>query len=230
MTQDTAIVILAAGQGRRMGGRNKGLLDLAGRPALAYSLQAARQASCTMQVVVVMNDDDVAELQRRWSCSPADLGADLVVPGGAERWLSSAAGVRASSAAAQLVLVHDAARALVESPTFDAVARAARECGAALAAEPVADTLKRERRGGWAGETVPREGLWRAQTPQGFHREVLLEAIEQWQVDERGLPTDECMLVEALGHQARLVPSSPRNFKLTQAADWEFAQAILKSV
>ncbi|MBC8330097.1 MAG: 2-C-methyl-D-erythritol 4-phosphate cytidylyltransferase [Planctomycetes bacterium] len=110
--------------------------------------------------------------------------------------------------------------------TFDAVAAAVRQRGAALAAAPVADTLKRAAADGTVAETVPREALWSAQTPQGARRDWLLEAFLRWD-PALGLPTDEAMLLEAAGHPPALVPSPTDNIKITTAADLELARALL---
>lgn len=212
-----------------MGGRNKALLELGGRAVLAHVLETIGQASCCLERVVVMNPDDIDQLRDQWGTDPQALGADKVVAGGAERWISSALGTRATRADAALVLVHDAARALVDAATFDAVADRARSFGAALAAEPLADTLKREAPGGCVAETIPRESLWRAQTPQGARREILLAAIERWEQERADLPTDESMLLEAAGHPPSLVTSSSRNLKLTTPNDLALARALLAS-
>lgn len=225
MNADVTAVVLAAGQGRRMGGTNKALLALAGRPVLAYSLTAFRRCAAVAQVVVVMNDADVEQLAKQWQLTPADLGADVVVAGGEERWLSSRNGCAAADYS--IVLVHDAARALIQTATIDAVIQAVRKHDAALAAHPLADTLKKEAPGGSVAETVPRQNLWCAQTPQGFRRELLLQAFANWQQKHSDLPTDEAMLAEALGHSPMLVPSPSSNFKLTTPADLALAESML---
>jgi 2-C-methyl-D-erythritol 4-phosphate cytidylyltransferase len=229
MHADTSVVVVAAGQGRRMGGQNKALLELAGEPVLAHVLRSLRDAECCREIIVVMNSLDVEALESMGFGSPSTLGADKVVAGGAERWLSSRSGCLASSEQSAVVLVHDCARALIAPQTVDAVARAAREHGAALAAEPLADTLKREAPGGCVAETLPREGLWRAQTPQGARRDILLRAFELWQESNSTLPTDEAMLLEAAGYAPLLVPSPASNFKLTALDDLALARAILAS-
>ncbi len=229
MHADTSVVVVAAGQGRRMGGQNKALLELAGEPVLAHVLRSLGQAQCCREIIVVMNPLDVEALQAMGCPSPRELGADQIVTGGAERWLSSRAGCLASSEQSAIVLVHDCARALISPQTVDAVARAAREHGAALAAEPLADTLKREAPGGTVAETIPREGLWRAQTPQGAKRDLLLQAFAQWHESSHALPTDEAMLLEAAGHAPMLVPAPASNFKLTAPDDLALARAILAS-
>jgi 2-C-methyl-D-erythritol 4-phosphate cytidylyltransferase len=229
MHADTSVVVVAAGQGRRMGGQNKALLELAGEPVLAHVLRNLRRAKCCYEIIVVMNPLDVEALSADGFASPYELGADKLVAGGAERWLSSRAGCLASSDKSAVVLVHDCARALIEPQTVDAVARAAREHGAALAAVPLADTLKREAPGGTVAETLSRDGLWRAQTPQGARRDILLDAFARWNDSSRSLPTDEAMLLEAAGHPPMLVPAPASNFKLTTPDDLALARAILAS-
>lgn len=228
MQADTTVVVVAAGQGRRMGGKNKALLALGEEPVLAHVLRSLRAAACCREIILVMNDCDRDALQERWSTTPEELGASRTVPGGAERWLSSRNGCEASSPESEIVLVHDGARALLTAETVDAVARAAREHGAALAAEPLADTLKREGQGGVVRETLEREGLWRAQTPQGARRGLLLAAFAAWD-PAHGLPTDEAMLLEHAGHAPALVPAPASNFKLTTPDDLALAQAWIAS-
>ncbi len=226
MSADVAAVVLAAGNGRRMGGTNKALLDLAGEAVLAHSLRSLRACPSVADLTVVMNPVDCEELQRRWRTTPAALGADRVVEGGDQRWLSSRNGCTAADAGCALLLVHDGARPLVQQATIEAVAAAAREHGAALAAEPLADTLKREDRGGRIAATLPRDGLWRAQTPQVFRRELLLAAFAAWP-PHRGLPTDEAMLLEDSAEGVMLVPAPSSNLKLTTPQDLLLAEALL---
>jgi 2-C-methyl-D-erythritol 4-phosphate cytidylyltransferase len=228
MAPDTAVVVLAAGRGRRLGRGNKALLPLGGEPLVAHALRAARGAACVREVVLVMMPEDVAALAETWGRTPAELGAARVVAGGAERWLSSRAGCAATEEASAVVLVHDAARALVTPALFEAVAAAARERGAALAAAPVADTLKRADAEGRVAATVDREALWAAQTPQGARRELLLAAFAAWPEDA-GLPTDEAMLLEAAGHAPTLVVSPAPNPKVTTPADLDLAAALLEA-
>ncbi|HEX9793409.1 MAG TPA: 2-C-methyl-D-erythritol 4-phosphate cytidylyltransferase [Planctomycetota bacterium] len=233
MPADASAVLLAAGRGRRMAAssgapvaRNKALRSLAGRPLLAHALAALHAAPSIVQVVLVLDAADVEALRREWDTTPAALGAHLVVPGGAERWLSSMAGCNATREDLPMVLIHDAARPLARPELFEAVLDAARRHGAALAAAPLADTLKRADPAGHVAATVPREGLWCAQTPQAFRRELLLASFAAWPT-AAGLPTDEASLVEAAGTAPQLVAAPATNFKLTTAADLELAESLL---
>lgn len=228
MSPDTAAVVLAAGRGRRMGRGNKALLELNGEPLLARPLRTLRAAPSVGEIVLVMMPEDLSALRRSWGLDPAALGADRVVAGGAERWLSSRAGCEATGAQWDVLLVHDAARALVEAATVEAVAAAVRVHGAALAAVPLADTLKRVDAAGAVAATIERTGLWTAQTPQGARRDLLLAAFVAW--SGPGLPTDEAMLLEAAGHSPAVVAASRRNLKITTAEDLELAEALLRSM
>jgi 2-C-methyl-D-erythritol 4-phosphate cytidylyltransferase len=189
------------------------------RPFTAHPAVAA--------VVVVLPADDAA--------SPPDwlgphLSSSLVaVAGGAERRDSVAAGLAALPTSCNVVLVHDAARPFVETRTIDAVIAVARGGAAAVAAVPVSDTLKEACVDApeLVARTVPRDRLWRAQTPQGFSRALLERAHAEAAL--RGLPaTDDAALVEPLGVPIRLVPDSARNLKVTTAEDFLLAELLAR--
>jgi len=227
MAQDTAAVVLAAGSGRRLGGIAKALLPLGDRPLLAWSLEALRASASIGQIVVVMKPEDEEELRERWKTDARALGADLVVAGGAERWLSSRAGVEAADPARSIVIVHDAARPFLRPAEIERLIEAVRSHGAALLAEALTDTLKEADAQVRVARTVPRAGLWRAQTPQGARRESLLEAFAAWNAERDGLPTDESMLLERAGRAPALVEARAPNPKITYPQDLAAAAALL---
>jgi 2-C-methyl-D-erythritol 4-phosphate cytidylyltransferase len=149
-----------------------------------------------------------------------------IVPGGAERGDSVRNGVMAAPADADVVMIHDAARALVTPEIVDRVARAAHRAGAALAAWPAPDTLKLS--DGDAGDprvrkTVPRRDMWLAQTPQGFRRDVKEKIFSR----PRKPLTDDVQLAEAAGLPVAIVPGAPDNFKVTLPADFAMAGKLL---
>ncbi|MHC4380155.1 MAG: 2-C-methyl-D-erythritol 4-phosphate cytidylyltransferase [Planctomycetota bacterium] len=228
MTADTAAVLVAAGLGRRMGGTNKALLRLAGRPVLAHSLETLKSSPSIGRIYLVMNDLDLQRLHDEWHTDPVALGADEVVAGGAERWLSSRNGCYAAGNGLPYLLVHDAARPLLAAEDLESVLAAARRSGAALAAEPLADTLKQGCSDTRVQQTLPREGLWRAQTPQVAKSAWMLAAFEAWDVESQGLPTDESMMLEHLGHAPELIPCHGPNFKITLPRDLLLAEALLR--
>lgn len=165
-------------------------------------------------------------LRQRFGTDVRRLGAARVVEGGAERWESSRNGCAAASPSWPYLLIHDAARPFLEPDLVEAVVAAARAHGAALAARPLADTLKRADGAGLCVETVPRDRLWRAQTPQAFRRELLVRAFAAWNRSDP--PTDDAALVEALGVRPALVPAPAANFKITTPEDLALAEGLLR--
>jgi 2-C-methyl-D-erythritol 4-phosphate cytidylyltransferase len=148
------------------------------------------------------------------------------VRGGRERQDSVFNGLKALPDDIEIVVVHDAARPFVTSAVISAVISAAARDGAALAAIPAQDTLKRSDHDSLVKATVDRSRLWQAQTPQAFRTSLLREAhLSAASVGYRG--TDDASLVERLGHPVRIVPGSSRNLKVTTAADMVLARALL---
>lgn len=212
-------VVVAAGSSRRMGGIDKLQVDLRGRPLLAWSVAAMRAASSVRDVFVVTSADRVDALAREpWM---RDAGG-RVLAGGERRQDSVAAGVRAASAA--VVLVHDGARPMVTPALVDAVAVAARDHGAAIPVVAVADALKRIE-GDRIVSDAPREGMVRAQTPQGAGRSVLLEAMASF-ADGPELFGDEAALLARAGQPVTVVPGDAANLKVTVSGDLAILRAI----
>ena len=221
-----AAVVPAAGRGERFGGDGpKALVPLGGRPLLEYALGALAAAPSVGMIVVAAPEeavDAVAGLARR----VAGRKAAAVVPGGPDRQASVAQGLAALPAGPEIVVVHDGARPLVPVPLIEAVAAAAAEGGAATAAIPVDDTVKRAA-DGWVRTTIDRAGLFRIQTPQAFRRSVLEAAHrEAERTGFRG--TDDAALVENLGRPVRLVPGAALNLKVTVPDDLALAEALLR--
>ena len=216
----TAVIIVAAGSGRRMGSsRPKVFLPLAGRPVLARSVDAFLRHPRVTQVVVAVADEPAA---RRALSGAADRVR--FVAGGERRQDSVLSGL-AAAGEVDIILVHDAARPLVEPSLIDAVIGAAAEYGAAVPVIPVAATVKRVDREGFVAATVPRDDLRLAQTPQGFQAALLRRAFAAAPAD---LPaTDDAVLVEQLGVRVRAVEGSPRNIKITVPADLGLAESLL---
>jgi len=148
-----------------------------------------------------------------------------VVVGGAQRQHSVASGVAATDDECDVVVVHDAARPLVEAAAFDQCAVAAHEVGAAILAAPVVDTIKRVQ-AGLIVATVPRDELWSAQTPQAFRQEALLSALASETARKHAF-TDEAGLFEALGLAVAIVPNEQPNLKITRPGDLALAEALL---
>ncbi|AWJ91283.1 bifunctional 2-C-methyl-D-erythritol 4-phosphate cytidylyltransferase/2-C-methyl-D-erythritol 2,4-cyclodiphosphate synthase (plasmid) [Azospirillum baldaniorum] len=206
-------LIVAAGTGQRFGGeRPKQYLDLAGQPVLRHTVEAFRRHPKVSAVRVVINP----AFRDLYDAAVAGLDLPEPVAGGASRQDSVRNGLEAlADSAPGLVLIHDAARPLIDAGTIDAVIAALDTHPAALAAVPVADTLKRGEDGLVAG-TVDRSGLWRAQTPQGFRFPEILAAHR----NAAGLElTDDAAVAERAGLPVALVPAREENFKVTTPDD-----------
>lgn len=218
-------IIAAGGSGRRMGKEiNKVFLPLAGRPVLARS--AAAMAACpevdSLVVVIAAGEERAAEALL--------AGQDLakpwqVVTGGSERQHSVANALAAVPVEADIILVHDGARPLVEPAAVSAAVAAAREHGAAGVAVPVKDTIKQVA-GGIITATPDRAGLWAMQTPQAFTANLLRQAYATAGRDG-WLATDDAALVERLGTEVAIVRGSYRNLKITTPEDLAVAEALL---
>jgi 2-C-methyl-D-erythritol 4-phosphate cytidylyltransferase / 2-C-methyl-D-erythritol 2,4-cyclodiphosphate synthase len=219
-------IVAAGGQGSRLGaGAPKQLLEIGGRTMLDRSIAAFDSHPRVAALVVALPAAMLAE-------PPACIGACAkpvqLVAGGEGRQDSVARAFEAIDPSADVVVVHDAARPFVDAATIERTIDAAVESGAAIAAVPSPDTVKLARDdpdGSRVEETIPRERVWLAQTPQAFRREVLAAAIA---LGARGArATDEAALAEQAGHAVRLVQGHPRNFKITTQADLELARAVL---
>jgi len=178
------------------------------------------------QLIVVISPEDQEYFQFKFSANTAILGID-VVEGGAERAESVSKALAHVKPDVDFVCVHDAVRPCLADEWISKVFEAAEKSGAAIFAIPVAGTLKRVGPGHKVEETVSRAGMWEAQTPQVFRRELLLEAHAK-----RGdFPaTDDAELVERLGHPVTVVPGSPINLKIATREDLRLAEQALRAL
>ena len=214
-------VVPASGQGVRMGRKKQGLL-LAGRPVLRWTLDVFEATSLVQGVVVAVPAEDVTA----WEDRLADCRkVRAVVAGGAERQASVRQGLVAVPAEVGWIVVHDGVRPCITPELVERVVAEARRHRAAIAALPVAETLKRGA-DGWVQATVERDGLWSVQTPQAFRADVLREAHRR-AAGEGIAGTDDAVLVERLGVRVRLVPGLPGNVKITRPEDLALAEALL---
>ena len=214
-------IIAAAGQSRRFGEGDKLFAPLAGRPLILHTLMAFEVCRAVDRVVLVL----AAESLERGRRLVAEAGFDKVAAvcsGGPRRRDSVRLGLEALGEC-RWVVVHDGARPLVTAALIEAGLAAAAETGAAIAAVPLVDTLKEAAEDGLITRTLDRRNLWAAQTPQVFDYELLCEAHRLAANDA----TDDAALVEALGRRVKVFPGSPRNLKVTTAADLALAQALL---
>lgn len=229
LPRDVGVVVVAAGRGDRLGGDvPKQFRPIAGVPLLLRALRPFLAHPDVADVVAVL-PAAAAESPPPWLAEL--LGERLrVVAGGATRMDSVEAGLRALPAGAVIVLVHDGARPFPDPWVITEVIAAARRGTAAIAAIPLADTVK-ESANGTAGSharvarTLPRDGLWRAQTPQGFSRALLEKAYAAARAGGY-VGTDCASLVEQLGAEVLLIPDMITNFKVTTVNDLRLAEAV----
>jgi len=223
-----AVILPAAGQSSRFGGiEKKPFVSLDGRPVWQRAAELFWNRPDVSRVYVVVGPDDLDEFRARFGHMLAFTNAQ-VVTGGAERFESVANALDVVPDDVDLVAIHDAVRPLTPLRLVDAVFRAALEHGAALLAVPLADTLKKvDPKTMTLVDTVPRAGLWKAQTPQVFRRDWIVEAYAKRALFG-GTITDDCQLVEALGHAVHVVEGSPANFKITTKEDLQLAESILQ--
>lgn len=229
MTSKFWAIVPAAGSARRMGAAvPKQYLPLAGRTVIEWSLAPFLAHERCAGVVVAL-----AEQDERWPRMELARQAKIMTTtGGAERMDSVLAGLgilHDKAAPDDWVLVHDAARPCLPAADLERLLEELRDdaVGGLLAA-PVVDTLKRADDGGRVAQTVAREKLWRALTPQMFRRDILQRALER--AREQGVAvTDEAQAVEALGLQPKLVAGDADNIKITLPEDLPRAERILNS-
>lgn len=215
-------MIVAAGSARRMGFDKVGAV-LAGRPVLEHSLGAFERCGEVGRIVLVA---DAARVDSEAALREKFPKLTAVVAGGAERALSVLNGLEALGREECFVAVHDAARPLVTPEAISGCFALAREFGGAVCAEPCADTLHRSDDAGRLVETVPRENLWRMQTPQIFSLGELLTACADMTANGE-FPTDEAAAMLRAGKTVRVYETPHRNFKLTFPGDFAMAEKIL---
>jgi 2-C-methyl-D-erythritol 4-phosphate cytidylyltransferase len=218
-------VIVAAGRGTRFG-RPKQLIEIAGRPMLAWSLRTFAAMPEIDAIVVVTESEWLDEVKQMTSATAPDRDV-AVVTGGATRQESVLRGLRALPESCDAVLVHDGARPLVQSPDVRAGMRQVQPGRAAVLAAPVVDTIKIvDPETMLVERTLERKQLWAAQTPQFAMREELLRAHDAALAVSLEA-TDDVALLEAIGIDVVIAPASVENFKVTHPGDVARAQALL---
>jgi 2-C-methyl-D-erythritol 4-phosphate cytidylyltransferase len=222
-----AVILPAAGKSSRFRDPHykKPFVTLDNRAVWLHSADRFQSREDVKQVIVVVSPEDREDFHSRFGAHLAIQGIE-VVAGGAERSDSIANALAKVRGDIDFVAVHDAARPCLAEAWIDAVFTAAEKHGAAILATPVAGTLKRVANQ-QITETVSREGLWEAQTPQVFRRELLVDAYAR---REGFAATDDAQLVERIGHTVAIVPGSPMNLKITTKEDLRLAAQVLKAL
>ena len=227
MPRDVGVVIVAGGAGTRAGGSElKQLRWVAGKPMLLHSLQTFMARPDVVSVVCV--------LPPRYAGDPppwifqCDVDRLMIAPGGDTRTQSVSNGLDDLPDEASIVLIHDAARPLVDPATIDRVIAHVRTGEPAIAALPVNDTIKEVDESSHIVRTVDRRRLWRAQTPQGFPREVIVRAHREAATGHVSA-TDDAALCERLGISVAVVRGNERAMKVTEEDDFVRVEAIARA-
>lgn len=217
-------IVVAAGSSRRMG-FDKVLHSLAGKPVLAHSILAFERTPEIDEIILVARPDLTAPLKDliREECISK---VACIVSGGAERHLSVWKGLQALDLSSEYVAVHDGARPLITPDVVRACLRLAQKNQAACCASPIADTVKRASEDQIVTQSVDRTGLWAMQTPQIFHRKLIMDAYSAV-LARNELVTDEVSAVQQLGARVSLLRNDDWNFKITFPNDLEMAEHVL---
>ena len=223
-------VVPAGGSAIRMGlGYSKAYVDVAGKPLIARTVESLLASPFIDRLTVAVRPDEVA-LAGGEIVEKLGLADKVkVIAGGEKRQQTVDILLAAAPPERDLVLIHDGARPLVSEKLIHEVLEAAAKWGAAIAAIPITDTLKESTDGGeTVSGTVDRTRLYRAQTPQAFHRDLIVSAHrrarkERWEV------TDDASLIEQMGHEIRIVTGGARNIKTTTLDDLELVRWIVQS-
>ncbi|MFH1826285.1 MAG: 2-C-methyl-D-erythritol 4-phosphate cytidylyltransferase [bacterium] len=221
-------IIVAGGNGKRMG-RPKQFLEIGGRPILEHTVAAFNSHPAINSIILVVAPDDVPKAQK---FKFAKLKS--IIPGGPERQDSVFNGIKALPEETELVVIHDGARPFVSAESIMLSVAGAKEFGAVVIGVPVKDTIKQitndklQMTNGCKtiDRTLDRKGLWSAQTPQAFKKDVITTAYQEG-IDE-GLVTDDAMLVEKLGIPVKMIMGSYGNIKVTTPEDLFLARSMFR--
>ncbi len=220
-----AVILAAAGKSSRFADkhRKKPFVELSGKAIWLRAIEPFMDLQDVKQLIVVVDPEDLEWFKEKYRPNLAFMNID-VVAGGAERADSVGNALQQLKSEIDFVAIHDAARPLLVKQWVEDIFQVAFQSGAAIPASRIVSTVKKGMNG-VITETVPRENLWAAQTPQVFKRDLLEQAYQN-----RGLfqPTDEAQLIEKIGHVVSIVECSPLNLKITTQDDLRMAQALLQ--
>ncbi len=233
---NVSIILPAAGLGLRMGGPvKKPYLELEGKPIFLRSIErfvglevAGPSPSKVAEIILVVGGAELDYVKAQWGDLISRYATPVrLVEGGKRRQDSVYCGLQSLNEDAEIVLIHDAVRPLVSTEIIKSVITTAWEKGAVIPAVPIQATVKEVDAQQRITRTVNRDGLWMAQTPQGFRKGILIEAYDA--LAETGEEvTDDAQAVEKLGYTVEIVPGSPSNIKITTPEDLQLAIALLQ--
>ena len=226
--RNTAAILVAAGKGTRMGPNvDKLFLEVAGKPVVVHTWQRFANAKCIDEIILVIRDGMQSAFEELAENFSLKKPYRLVI-GGKERQDSVWNGLEALSPKTEIVAIQDAARPCTSEALIEATIAAARETGAAVAAQPMTDTVKESADGKKIDRTLDRSRLWSVQTPQTFRVEVIKRALAE--VRNRSLSvTDDTAACELIGQPVRLVVTPQPNPKVTRPEDLPYVGLLLQN-
>ena len=223
-----SVIVAGAGKSERFGGaQRKTFAKLDGRPVFIRSLEHFMSREGVCQTILAVAPDEVENMKSSYGANLGFMGVKLM-EGGATRVDTVRAALRIVSDEAEFVAIHDAARPCVTPEMIDRVFAEAVKTGAAILAAPITGTIKRVADSMVIDQTESRAGLYEAQTPQVFRKDLLLEAYARLP-EGTGEITDDAQVVELAGHPVSVVQSDASNVKITTKGDITLAHAILKA-
>jgi len=228
MSAKVAAIICAAGASSRFGGkRKKPFVDVGGRAVFLRSVELFSNREDVKQILLAISPEDEELVKVKWGVNLQFFNVEICF-GGDERFETVSKALELVKETTELVAVHDAVRCCVTEKWIDEVIAEATKTGAAILACPVVATLKKAK-DNTIIQTVDRENLYEAQTPQVFETGLLRTAYENLKNLDKNKISDDAQLVEALDHKVSIVETDSSNIKITKPADVAIAEAILKS-
>lgn len=227
MKADVSVIMPAAGLSLRMGTDvRKPFIMIGEKPVFFYTLEQFCKLKRVKEIIFVVNKEDLSTVIEKWSDELKTYKVTKIIAGGERRQDSVYQGLSRLDSDTKIVLIHDAVRPLVKKDEIEAVIKRTEEKGAAILASPMKLTVKKVNPKFEIIETVPRNDLWMAQTPQGFKRDLILKAYEKIK-DTKAELTDDAEVVERAGHTVEVVPGSYDNIKITTREDLRLAELLL---
>jgi 2-C-methyl-D-erythritol 4-phosphate cytidylyltransferase len=225
----TSAIIPAAGSGKRLNNKQKKqYLEIHGKPLLFYTLHIFQKSEHIDEIVIVAPKGNIEHTRKKIVDKFNFHKVKCVVEGGEKRQDSVLNGFNNVSPDTDIVVIHDAARPLINIDMIDKVIQSAKDNGSTIAAVPVTDTLKMAL-DGVVKNTFPRENFWRAQTPQAFNYNILHECYDR-KLNEEAIFTDEAQMVEYAGFEVKIVEGLEYNIKITTNEDFILAGLLLNEI
>lgn len=221
-----AVIVPAAGNSTRFGGKvKKPFATIDGRAVFLRTLELFINRDDVCQTILAVSPDDYEFVKTKFGANLGFMSVKLV-KGGAERYQTVQLALDAVDSGPDLIAIHDAVRPCLTAEKITEVFQAAEKHGAAILAAEVTGTLKRVGQGNMIEQTVERNRLFEAQTPQVFKTQIIRDAYKKLPASARNI-TDDAQVVELAGGKVAIVPADPSNLKITIQSDLKLAEAIL---